>query len=108
VIVFSASEPATFACSLDGLDYSQCTSPKSYPGLTIGPHSFRLRATDTAGNVTTSNSYEWTVVPPDTPAGPQEPPAEPGKATKPPKKCKAKKKGKRRKPKKCRRAKKRS
>ncbi|HLN76835.1 MAG TPA: hypothetical protein VK204_07280 [Nocardioidaceae bacterium] len=48
---FSANEPASFACSLDGSAYTACDSPTSYWGLDAGWHTFAVRATDTAGNV---------------------------------------------------------
>jgi hypothetical protein len=62
---FVASETgATFACSLDGSAFAACTSPESYGGLAVGPHSFQVRATDALGNVDpTPASYAWTVVP---------------------------------------------
>jgi uncharacterized repeat protein (TIGR01451 family) len=47
----SASEPATYQCSLDGSAWSACGSSKTYQGLTAGDHSFEVRAVDPSGNV---------------------------------------------------------
>jgi large repetitive protein len=68
---FTSSEPvAGFACSLDGAAFAACSSPKSYGGLANGQHTFRVRATDLAGNTEASPaSYSWqvsTLLPPDT------------------------------------------
>jgi hypothetical protein len=71
-LTFSADEAgATFECSLDGAPFTACSSPHSYQGLSEGPHTFEVRATDPAGNVDpTPASRSWTV---DTtpPAAPQ-------------------------------------
>jgi hypothetical protein len=64
---FSASEQASFACSLDGSGFAPCSSPKSYQGLSTGQHTFSVRATDDAGNTGGSASYSWTVTPPALP-----------------------------------------
>jgi hypothetical protein len=58
---FSASEPATFQCSLDGAAFAGCTSPKAYTGLADGVHSFAVRATDAAGNVGAPATVSWRV-----------------------------------------------
>jgi hypothetical protein len=53
---FTASRPgASFECRLDGPGtaigaFAPCGSPKSYAGLTDGMYTFRVRATDVAGN----------------------------------------------------------
>ena len=58
---FSAEPGVTFECSMDSVDFSLCASEQSYASLTEGKHSFRLRATDLAGNSRTSAAYEWVV-----------------------------------------------
>jgi hypothetical protein len=59
---FSASEPATFACSLDGAAATACTSPITYNGLAVGAHTFSVRATDLAGNAdSTPAAWAWSV-----------------------------------------------
>ena len=61
---------ATFACSLDGGAYAACASSQSYSGLAVGAHTFRVRATDLAGNAdTTPAEHAWTInalTPPET------------------------------------------
>jgi hypothetical protein len=64
---FSANEPASFTCSLDGSGFSSCSSPKSYQGLSTGQHTFTVRATDDAGNTGGPTSYSWTIAPPALP-----------------------------------------
>ncbi|MDQ4052551.1 MAG: DNRLRE domain-containing protein [Actinomycetota bacterium] len=52
----------TFECSLDSAPYTACTSPKDYTNLTVGQHTFKVRATDAAGNVDqTPASQPWTI-----------------------------------------------
>jgi hypothetical protein len=65
---FSANESATFACSLNGSPFTECTSPTVYNGLAVAEHTFAVRATDQAGNVDpTPATYSWTISePPDT------------------------------------------
>ena len=66
---FSASETgSSFECSLDGAAFADCVSPKSYEGIAIGDHTFRVQATDAAGNTdSTPAEQRWTVEsPPDT------------------------------------------
>jgi hypothetical protein len=47
---FSASVPgASFTCKLDNGPYKACSSPLKLPKLSLGAHSFSVRATDTAG-----------------------------------------------------------
>jgi Concanavalin A-like lectin/glucanases superfamily len=60
----TASGSLTFECKLDAGSYSSCTSPKAYTGLSIGSHTFSVRATDAASNTdATAASETWTVVP---------------------------------------------
>ena len=48
---FRADEPSTFECRLDGAKWSSCKPPKKVKRrLGKGRHTFRVRATDTAGN----------------------------------------------------------
>jgi hypothetical protein len=50
VATLTASESATFACSLDGAAYQPCGSPQRYADLAAGWHTLAVRATDAAGN----------------------------------------------------------
>jgi hypothetical protein len=64
---FSSSEPgSTYECSVDGGAYGGCTSPKDLTGLSVGSHTFHVRAIDQAGNTDpTPAGHTWTVeVPP--------------------------------------------
>jgi len=61
VFSFSADKPASFQCNLDGAAFAACSSPKTYSGLADGSHTFRVRATDLAGNRGQAASYGWTI-----------------------------------------------
>jgi hypothetical protein len=50
-----------YECDLDSAGYSACTTGKSYSSLADGSHTFKVRATDTAGNLGTATTYTWTV-----------------------------------------------
>ena len=60
---FTASDAGPgFECRLDGGAWADCTSPKSYAGLSEAAHSFEVRAEDAAGNLDASPaSHAWTV-----------------------------------------------
>jgi hypothetical protein len=53
---------ATYQCKLDNADYSACTSPVIYSGLTEGSHSFSAKAIDEAENEeSTPAQYNWVI-----------------------------------------------
>jgi CSLREA domain-containing protein len=60
---FSSNEAdASFECSLDGAVFEACTSPTEYSGLTVGDHTFAVRAVDAASNPDpTPATHAWTV-----------------------------------------------
>ena len=63
---WSASEAATFQCSIDGGAAAACSSPRSYSGLADGSHRFNVVGTDGAGNHGSAAARTWSVdtVPP--------------------------------------------
>ena len=65
---FTATQSgSTFECKLDAGAYATCTSPKSYSGLSVGSHTFSVRAIDPAGNTdATPATRTWTIAPSDT------------------------------------------
>jgi hypothetical protein len=50
-----------FECRLDNGAFEACTSPRAYNNLTDGAHTFSLRATDLAGNMSSPITHAWTV-----------------------------------------------
>ena len=63
---WSASEAATFQCSIDGGPATACSSPRSYSGLADGSHHFTVAGTDDASNHGSAAARTWSVdtVPP--------------------------------------------
>ena len=62
---FTASDASGISstqCSLDNASFSSCSSPKSYSSLSVGSHTFKVKAVDNAGNQTISSIYTWSVV----------------------------------------------
>ena len=58
---FSANEPATFQCQIDGFSsFTACSSVTNYDGLLNGTYTFRVVATDDNGN-TNEADYQWLV-----------------------------------------------
>jgi hypothetical protein len=68
---FTSSESgSSFECKLDTGSFASCSSPKALTGLSIGTHTFSVRATDAAKNIdATPVTRTWTVAA-DTPPPP--------------------------------------
>ncbi|MBT0663490.1 chitobiase/beta-hexosaminidase C-terminal domain-containing protein [Geobacter pelophilus] len=60
---FAATEAgATFECQLDSANWSGCSNPFSFSGLTAGSHTLQARSIDLAGNIDPSPaSYSWII-----------------------------------------------
>lgn len=58
---FRISEPASAQCSIDSEPAANCASSVTYTGLTDGPHSIRIIATDAAGNIGQTYTYNFSV-----------------------------------------------
>jgi hypothetical protein len=56
---FTSEAGAAFECRVDGLAFGPCSSPKSYT-VAAGDHTFAVRATDAAGNVSAVATRSWT------------------------------------------------
>ena len=53
---------ATAECRLDGDIWKPCANPKTYLGLRLGTHVFRVRARSANGSRSGVNRFAWTVV----------------------------------------------
>jgi hypothetical protein len=71
----SSAGGATFECSLDGGPFAACTSPKAYTNLSVGDHTFLVRATAGAVTDPTPASAAWRISAPDEPPSTDPPPA---------------------------------
>jgi hypothetical protein len=60
---FSGPKGASLECRLDGASFATCTSPKSYPGLGLGSHAFRVRAKK-GSDTSSETTYTWSIVVP--------------------------------------------
>lgn len=64
-IAFAASDAlsgvSAVECSLDGAAFAACTSPRALTALAMGPHTFKVRAKDNAGNSSLEAGATWTV-----------------------------------------------
>jgi hypothetical protein len=58
---FQAPEAASFSCSIDNGASRNCSSPAGYADLLVGTHTFRVSATDAAGNEGQAATYAWTI-----------------------------------------------
>ena len=65
VIAFTATDALSsiqsLMCSRDGAAYATCASPVSLSGLASGSHIFRIRAYDSANNISPEVSASWAV-----------------------------------------------
>lgn len=77
---FTAEPGSTIECRVDGGDWAPCASPLNLGELSLGEHVLELRATDAAGNVSTTRTERWTITAePAKPAAPAK--TEPAKPT---------------------------
>jgi hypothetical protein len=92
---FSADENVTFQCKVDTGSYGACSTSTAtsgthgLTGLAEGPHTFAVRATDTAGNPSVEKTRTFTV---DLPPPPDKTPPQTTVTTKPPRKVSTSKK----------------
>jgi PKD repeat protein len=61
-IALSATEPATYECSVDSGPWTACATPVTIAALADGSHTIAARARDTAGNVDASPAQITLVV----------------------------------------------
>ncbi len=50
-----------YECAMDAEAFSTCTSPINYTGLVEGSRQFKVKAIDTAGNVSDVQTVNWTI-----------------------------------------------
>jgi hypothetical protein len=60
---FSSNEDpdVAYQCKLDSNPWINCSTPLQYTGLNNGNHTFQVRATDLAGNVSDPQQWSWVI-----------------------------------------------
>lgn len=58
----SDSAGSSFQCAIDNAEWTSCTSPQAYSGLSEGDHEFRVWAFIDPGYMGKPYSYVWTIV----------------------------------------------
>ncbi len=58
---FTAEEPSTFECKLDGGEFRPCTSPHATGPLALGQHTFTVKASDPADLLVGEASRTFTI-----------------------------------------------
>ena len=65
---WSATLPGSlFECSFDGGAFAPCSSPRTYHGLSLGLHTFAVRAVRNGLRDPLPAGWTWTIVPPSVP-----------------------------------------
>ena len=54
------SEKGQLFCSLDGVEFTTCSSPVRYTDVSVGDHTFEVYAVDAAGNQSLTAKRDWT------------------------------------------------
>ena len=57
----SCSSGTTAECRLDAARWRRCANPKTYLGLGLGEHVFRVRARSASGRRSSVNRFTWTI-----------------------------------------------
>lgn len=60
-VSFKTNETATYQCKLDKGKFKACKSPYKKSKLKVGKHKLQIKATDAAGNVSSTKTIKWTV-----------------------------------------------
>lgn len=58
---FVVEADSSAQCSIDGVEFSSCTSPLSFSSLEEGVHTFAVRAEDAAGNIGGAVAFTWII-----------------------------------------------
>ncbi|MCC1498298.1 DUF1996 domain-containing protein [Alcanivorax sp. 1008] len=58
---FSAADASGYECAIDGADFSPCESPMFDPALSVGNHTFRVRASSAWEETGETLVFSWTV-----------------------------------------------
>ena len=56
-----AEHGARLLCRRDGARFNWCSSPQTYPSLSLGAHRFEVEAQDAVGNTSSPTGYSWTI-----------------------------------------------